>query len=572
MNMELLKIIKSTAAHMIQPDPTAIRLKELDNIAAIEASCQRLNLDLKQELFSNDDYLNYFIAIDEKTRLLTEKVTDSYLKINISNQPHKTRMANAVFLHHKLMFSIYFKLIVALTPSKHRQLASLIGRAMNNATEIIKWRYYNYQGAPGNVWLQVSQLYDIAERYELTQEKIAIYDDLQLSEFIPDTISSSFITTNMLGSVETLSFKPPQYQLLSQLLSKWSDGIAIDQKFDDKRHLFNIDLEQNLPAKRIRNLKERISNRYWCMDSINIKIQVLMNCIETGRTPKQPAMKILINDIYAMQTLSMIRTEWSLSEYKRQRRANPRVKTNKVASNVVGFEDTYYQIKQYEDSLVEVTKKAFSDNKNNASKTAEDLRTYTESMTTFLDKKHGFCNIVDESINGLCLHVEKKANEIAIGMMIGIAVKDNRFAIKIGVIRSIKTTDNNTLRVGVEIISRNAFSVSGYLDEKLNAQMPKAANDSAPHQVITELIEEHFAKEAKQTENFNSLFLPKEFSFNQDESLILPKHKYVHGGMYRMMIAKSEKLIKVDETLEQNDNWMRVGFTEINIEVSQESD
>lgn len=547
--------------------------KELDYIASIEHTSQRLNLDLKENLFNNDDHLNYFFTTDDKTRLIVEKVTAKYLQLDIINQQHKSRIAKAVFSHHRLMFSIYFKLIVALAPNKHPQLAKLIGRAMNNASEIIKWRYFNFQGAPGNVWLQISNLYAMANKSQLTEKKVALYPELKDAAYMPNTIASSYVMVNMLGSIESLSFKPQQVDFLSKILSKWTANVDVEKDYDEKRHLFSVDIEKNHPAKRIRNLTQSPTNRFWCMDSINVKIQVMLNSFATGKKPKQKMMQSLMSHLYAEQTLEVIRREWSLSEYRRQRRAHPRFKTNKDAINVFGFEDTYYQIKHYEDAVTKVNKGSFSDPD---SIDDSDTSHIGESMTAFMDVNQGFCSIVDESFNGLCLHVEKKPHELSIGMMLGIAVKGNRFGTKIGIIRSIRTTHNNTLRVGVELISRNAFSIIGYPQLlNMNGERTNTAQDNIVHAFKSnrinndntgELSQQHTFGEER--EEFNCLFIPVEFSFDKPATLILPKRHFTAGGQYQMMIAKDEKLIQLTNTLEEHDNWIRVGFEEMEAETS----
>jgi len=162
-------------------------------------------------------------------------------------------------------------------------------------------------------------------------------------------------------------------------------------------------------------------------------------------------------------------------------------------------------------------------------------------------------------------------------MMLGIAVKDNRFGTKIGIIRSIRSTDNNTLRVGVEIISRNAFSISGYKiyqsAEKLPAIITTESVDNDDKIIATVIrtnpkrknINELIADSpfGNEGEYFNCLFLPKEFSFSKEQSLILPKNQYSRNGQYQMMVAKDERLIEVQETVEQHENWIRVYFKEV---------
>ncbi len=555
----------------------ANKLKELDYIASIEHACQRLDLDLKENLFGNDDYLNYFLTIDDKTRIIVEKVKESYLKIDIINQQHKSRMASAVFAHHRLMFQIYFKLIASLAPIKHLQLGMLIGRAINNATEIIKWRYFNFQTAPGNVWLQIANLYDMAEKNQLTDKEIDFYPELKHCDDMPSTIASSYIMINMLGSMESHSLKPQQIDFMSKMLTLWTRNTRVETEYDEHRHLFSANLEKNTPAKRIRNLSQKSTNRFWCMDKINIKIQVLMQRLEMKKTSKSPDMKRLANHLYAHQTLQLIRNEWSLSEYKRQRRAHPRFKTDKTGTNVFGFEDTYYQIKHYEDSLVSIKKHRFSEEIANLEKDIDALTSekpvVEESMTTFMSLKQGFCNIVDESLNGLCMHVHKKPHELTVGMMLGIAIKENEHQTKIGIIRSVRTIENNMLRIGVEVISRSALSIHGAkIDETNNIvdtsiktnrteTPPPLSEEDSVQESIQKIIDTHTFGEEQSM--FNCLLLPKEFAYKDVDTIILPKQFYQPESKYEVTIGDQQKTIMLTDTFEQHENWVRTGFSEL---------
>lgn len=572
--MEILSLIKNTTLHLPpRNDVLNFRHKESEDIAAIEFSSQRLELDLKKDLFHNDHYLNYFFSVDEKTRILVEKVTQSYLGIDIINHQHKMRIAAACFMHHRLIFSIYFKLIVALAPEKHPQLGLLIGRAIDNAAEIIKWRYYNHQHAPGNVWLQICNLFDMAEKNDLIDKKINLYPDLANAEFMPTSIASQFISINMLGSLDHASFRATQIDFLSKILAKWTTDLAVEKEYNERKHLFSVDLAKNSPAKRIRNFHNSITNRYWCMDGINVKLQILMNCIETNRPPKQKAMRTLANHLFAYPTLQMVQSEWSLSDYKRQRRESPRIKTDKPASDIYGFEDIYYQIKSYEDSLVEVKKKSFSDedtgelshldeDEDSASLAANQLRKYVESLTTYIDANKGYCHIVDESVKGLCIHTSRHAQELSVGMMLGVAAKNQKVGTRIGIIRSIKQMQNNMLRIGIEILSRAAFSIEA---TNLNLLPSKPV-----YGYIVEFIEENVETNDLEVHNpnenngkFDCLFLPKEFSYSKEESLILPKKQFQKNQQYLLDFGNKERTVTLTETLEQHDNWVRSYFVDV---------
>jgi len=574
--MALLSMMTQSTNNTEVSQNNADKLKELDNIAAIEHSCQRLDLDLKENLFSNDDYLNYFLTIDDKTRIIVEKVKESYLKIDIINQQHKSRMASAAFAHHRLMFQIYFKFITALAPSKHPHLGKLIGRAINNATEIIKWRYFNFQTAPGNVWLQIGNLFEMAEKNGMSNQAIDFYPELKHNDDMPRTIASSFIMINMLGGMESHSLKPQQIDFMSKILTLWSKKTPVEKDYDENRHLFSVDINQNAPAKRIRNLSQEIATRYWCMDKINVKIHVMMQRLEEKKPAKSTEASRLASHLFAYQTLQLIRNEWSLSEYKRQRRAHPRFKSDKTGTNVFGFEDTYYQIKHYEDSLVSIKKRKFSEEIETLEKELDVLTSNRktvkeESMTAFMSIKQGFCNIVDESINGMCMHVHKEAHELSIGMMLGVEVKDSQKQTKVGVVRSIRTIENNLLRIGVEIISRSALSINGAVvdesavkddvEDVTPTPNPTDSADKTVRENIQKIIDKHsFGKEKAV---FNCLLLPKAFSYNELDTLIIPKQHYYAEAEYEVVLGEQTKKVQLTAIHEQHENWVRSSFEEI---------
>lgn len=548
--MEFLKKIfsKSETAKSASTLPWVNDLKGLDDISVIEYATQRLNTDLKNSLFKDEQYLEALFSIDEKTHAVVERITHHYINIDNIGIELEERITQSVFLYHRQTFLIYFTLIENLAITNHPSLLVMLARAMNSATQMIKWRYYNYNSAPANVWLQISQLFKTAEEYKLLNANVTTYEGQ-----VETTLSTSYIQACMLGSLESLSFKRQQIDLVSKMLKKWGAKIIIEDVYDEKKHLFYVDINNNVPAKRIRNFSPAKGYRYWSFDAFNSKIELCVSSIEFNISPKQLALDEFIHNKHFLPTLEVLRTEWSRSDYKRQRRSEERTKTSKSATTAYGFEDVCYQIKQYENIQVQRGEKSYQGDKSFDERLASHnvVKGRAEPNIIYVDLGAGYSNIVDESGKGIGLHISKQANEVSLGLMVGVSVKEQKYGTRIGVIRSIKPLAGNELHIGVEVLSRTAFCV-----EAKNASM-----SSVKVNVNATSFNDANSNFGSSTSTFTCLFLPEEYGVSISETLIVPRLQYNKNDVFKVNILGADLLVKFTEMLERHEDWIRVGYT-----------
>jgi hypothetical protein len=533
-------------------------LDGLDDVSAIERATQQLNADAKKDIFKDELYLEALLAIDEKTHIIVERITAHYVNIDNMSIELEERIANAVFLYHRQLYLIYNTLIDNLSSFQPKSLLVMLARAINNATQMIKWRFYNYQSAPANVWLQLSKLYLVAEKQTILDSYVRAYSDQEIS-----TLSSAYIQACMLGSLESLSFQRKQIELVSRMLAYWTPKILIQNTYDENKHLFYVDTTSDAPAKRIRNFKPSNTYRYWCFDSVNLKVELCLSLIEYNISPKQQEMKDFIGNKYAVETLEILKTEWSRVEYKRQRRAIARLKISKYASTNYGFENTCYHIKQHDNIRIQRTGKAYQGNKSFDERLASHClsKDQTGPNVIYLDLGAGQSKIIDESPQGIGMCANKPASEVSLGMLMGISFSDQKDTTKIGVIRSIKPVIGNELHLGIELLSTTAYCV-----EATNVSITASkAKNSAEKIVVNKpiLTRKEFNEPVAfnggaSDSNFTCLYLPKEFTISQQESLIVPRLHYNKNDTYRINIAGANMLVKFIETLEYHDNWLRV--------------
>jgi hypothetical protein len=517
----------------------------MDDISAIKFCAEQLHIDFKKNLFNDDQYVEDLFKIDEKTHIIVERISTHYINIDHINNDLEERIENTVFLYHRQIYLIYISLIEHLAPINHKSVPIMLARAMNSATQMIKWRYYSYQSAPANVWLQISQLYKIALERSLLNESLQAYPDQKHIKF-----STAYIQACMLGNLESLSLKSQQIELVSQMLAAWTSNITIDDVYDEAKHLFFVDTATNGAAKRIRNFKPADSYRYWCFDDFNINIELCLSLIEFNITPNQHTIKHFVKNPYALATLEVLRAEWSRLDYKRQRRSEDRIKTVKSVTTAYGFEDICNQLKQYESPKTLSARKSApsEDSLDERLASIQLAKSYAEPNVIYMDFGAGYSNVVDESIKGLGLHISKRANEVSLGMMVCVTIKEQKNISKIGVIRSIRPIAGGELHIGVEVISTKAVRAEA---KTMNLNAPHADTKSSNSMLNLSI----------NTSSSICLYLPKEDDISIHDSLILTKHQYNKDGFYKINILNEDLTLKLTDILEQREDWIRVNYS-----------
>jgi hypothetical protein len=427
---------------------------------------------------------------------------------------------------------------------------------------MIKWRYYNYQSAPANVWLQVSQLYLLAENLSLLNAKIQPYTDLE-----PTSISNAYIQVCMLGTLESLSLKCEQIELVCKMLSVWASKTTVDKIFDEQQHLFYVDTTSNKPAKRIRTFKPASTYRYWNFDSVISKIELCMSLIEFNTSPKQPFMKELVSHKDAFTTFETLSTEWSRVDYSRQRRTEERNNTASVATVFFGFKEVCEQLKQVENIKMQRDERGYLGEKSFEERLASHNINRNEPNIIYMDLTTDHSSIIDQSNKGLGLHVSKHAHEVSLGMLIGISAKEQRNNTKLGVIKNIRPIVNGELHLGVELLSNIGFYSQA---ENMGLKTQKVAITTGELSIkdnyfantvfadTSSFLDSSFGTDPS---NFICIFLPKEQSLSKLETLIIPKLQYNKNDIFKVQILGEEILLRFTKSFERHGNWVRVTFT-----------
>ncbi|NOT14983.1 MAG: hypothetical protein HOP21_05275 [Methylotenera sp.] len=535
-------------------------LEGMNDLSAIKHATEQLKQDHKNELFSDTQYLNVLLLADEKIHTLVERITAHFIHIDNINTELEERITDTVFFYQRQIFLIYYHFIDNQTLLEREQLPDVLARTMFVAKEMIKWRYYNYQIAPINIWLELSQLYKIAEQQSLLYAPITIYSSNQ-----PCTLASIYVNAYMLGSLETASFKRQQIDFVCKLLSNWAIKTRVDNIYDTTKHLFYIDLSSNTPAKRIRNIKPSQHYRYLCLDNINAKIELCISLIEFNITPKQPIIQELIKHKDALSTLKTLHKEWSRTSYKRQRREEDRKKVVKSATISYGFHDTCEQIKQNEYQQMRGSGKSFEERLASHYISKDN----TENQLIYINLGNDLANITDESPKGLGVNIKKNVNEVNIGMLVGVVIQEDDKHTKIGTIRNIKPLARGDLHIGIEMISNHAYSLEAknvsviHNNSDLNLVNIKEKEKPLTFRNTTFFDTDNFTHSnfGSDSSNFTCLYFPADFCITRRESLLIPRQHYNKNDLFSINFFGENTTIRFTKSFEYSENWVRVTFT-----------
>lgn len=307
--MNILHKIFSLKLKTTTPLPLAwmAELCKMDDISALGLTTRKLADALKHNLFQDIQNLEALFYIDEKTHSIVERITQHFMCSENNDEDLKTRISNAAYLYHCQLFLAYDESSKNCMPSNKGIQHIVLSRALRNATQIIKWQHHAQHHEPANFWSKITSIFKIAEQLSLLNAKIQSY-----SEQEPISLTSAYIQVCMLGSLKHSNFKLQQIEMVNRLLNAWTSKISIDTTYDAEQHLFYIDTAANTPARPTTNFRTANSQRYWCFEDVNSKIDLYMLNILNNISPEPLMMKEWGTSEYVLKTLVALRAEWSL--------------------------------------------------------------------------------------------------------------------------------------------------------------------------------------------------------------------------------------------------------------------
>lgn len=518
-------------------------LNDFDNLAALEKITQYLSTFSTNTSIPDELRLELLSNIDERYRERIQHTISHYAKFDKLNPNIESRLYEVAFYYCRQLFLNYQNLIDSYANTfdssklsiNGQNLQMIIGRSINAAAAMLKLRYFNHLATPSAIWLQIYHQFGIAEQRNLVNQPVQIYNNRDSA-----TLSAIFVQACMMDSLNKTSMNRQHIELISDLLIKLVHKIKVAQIYDENKHLFFIDLSKDVGAKRIRGYHPSPTHRYWEIDSLSIKIELILYALKNNKPLTSFNLGSLSDDPSFEESINYLHTEWSRPGYKRQRRKEPRKKIKQTAKVAYGIEMLCEQISSYKGSPLSSfeTQKAQIFEERLAAHKVSNL-----SKTILLPyKTEGEWTITDESTQGYGALVSRDNGFVAKpNKIVGLVFEQNE-NIVIGVIKSVAGLPNNEKHIGIQVLSRKSEWIRMV---KIDQQLPDNVTQSVS-------IKPNFG--------FSGIYLPPQEGLNELASIILPKFNFRENSTYEVSLLDKKFVIRVENAAEAKDDWVRISF------------
>jgi hypothetical protein len=523
-------------------------LNSLDDLTALNITIQRMEDCLKDRKISDLDRLKTLSAIDQHNRRRMAKITTQYTKFDNLKPELKARISELAYTYYRQTYLIYFGLIEKFIsePDQHifdyEWLQMLLGRAVNAATGMIKWRAFTQMPAPAHVWLQMFTIYRIAVNENLLYESTALFEDEPSI-----TLGSMLAQLFMLGSLDKANINCQQVQIVSQLLRLWLPTAQIHKNYDADNYLFFIDITKDTGARRIRNLELDSNCRYLDIQHFNFLVGDAIADLELKQRPEHLGLHEFTDHKVLLDTLKILRNEWSKSEYKRQRRREDRSQSTKSATICHGVAEVCQQVHNLANYNLTRGARLSAEGKSLDERLASHSVVKSAPNIYFTGSNGDNWPILDESHRGYGVRVDKElARELTLGRLVGVVLKDQKNQIAIGLIKTIKPMSHEQCHMGIEIISRNPSWCQ-------LVHMKRSDPNIDEHYGPAGLTQSHLLA-------FPALYLPQEEGLSEHSRLLVPRIEFAKNENYQVSCMGVKSLITLAEVLEAQGDWVQVAI------------
>ena len=527
-------------------------LADMDDLAALTYSTKQLHLIIAEPISDYQQLHDLMIALEEIHFAKLDKLSLQFANTEHLKADLETSISETCFQYCRQSYICHLKVIEKVISPNRFNLADdmplqMISRAIYTATNMLKWRMFVQASPPTKMWLQVFMLYRIANQQALLNITM-----LMFKETPSTTLGAYFVQLYMLGQLVQANLQKAHVDIALRVLNQWLTRAHISKVLTPEQYLFYIDCEKDVPAKRMRNFAPNEHCRYWDLDALEKQISVAINTADRGEIPQNLADSPINNAKKLHETLSILLSEWRKNGYIRQRRKEPRQATSKTAKVNAGIQNICNQVLQANQisSGLRLTRDGKSFDERLLGHTV--LR-QTNSLSPNLLANSGTLDtwiVTDESLHGLGTRVNKYANILArTDKLIALMMDEDPSEVVIGMIRGVKPTSGNQLKVGVEIQSRHATWI-----EIRQIGLQEAFPDT--------LSERNAFKQNSAIDFgvFAGIYLPIEAGLNEVSTLILPKLNYRSNTNYAININDVPKRAMLGEPLESRDDWVKVLF------------
>lgn len=519
-------------------------IEEQDDLQALQSATRGVESVLADASLAAIIRAKIIEETTQKTRPILQKVSQQFVRFEYMDSNIENNMLGITYGFHRQLYGSYLTLLddFIANPAQYESEAihTFLAEIVTQAFEMLKWRSFVNLGLAPKVWLQLHQIYVLANENDLLDKVIASDDSLTAP-----TLAAQLVQTYMLDSLQQANLNRQGIDIICKILQQQLVDVEVSADFNPIKFLFYVDLDKDAGAKRIRHFTPTNTCIYWQIDDLERDIATMLDKLNdnVGLSILTNNLAIEAHQLKAVpDTLNATLREWSRKEYQRQRRKEERKKLTTTASVMYGIQNVCERVKTHEDKKLRQGARFSADGKT----LDERLRNHhaiikRDESKLIVDHNNHHWVIVDESNRGLGAVAAAELNSwITVGQLIGVVTADSQQDMIVAVIRSARPKANKQIQVGVEILSRHAKWI----------QLKQMATPTITSSSIDPLTKH----------TFPGLYLPIEAGLSTNSSLILPKIEFVANSLYEIFIGGMRENITLGASIDSKDDWVKLNY------------
>ncbi|AUH52121.1 hypothetical protein CXB49_15490 [Chromobacterium sp. ATCC 53434] len=498
------------------------------------------------------DLLEAVLTLNQETQSLHDSLCVQYLMNSRMPKVLESQLRGQILNYGKQFtdFYQYALPVVADSPNgvKIQGLLPLVlARMMYYLTEYARWQYIrNFQ--PDEVfWLNVNQLYRLAEQRGFDSQPVFLFGDKTAAT----TVQDLYLVLQMLSVTCNGNLSVRQTNFSYELLALLSNRMTLKKSYFAEAS-FGVALSDPRPASRVHEAGGEWS-RYWSTTDLVEMLHGWAVVMEAGRIP--PDLKRLVEPGIDAGLLRVLTREWAPRAVVFERAERVAVSNRQVEvahrltvlhklirkpdeetmqSPRMGERDTYddaANLRIYGFVTSRKRDKSLSPTPGSSSLSLSGETGESAAPSEFL--KWELENI---SQTGLGVSLDVMGNEwVGLGGLIGFRESDND-SWSLGIIRRVKRTGRERIYLGIESLSSRPLAAS------LRPTDARLIDPTLPPDQVW--LAGHI-----------SLFMPYRRAGKLINALILPLSLYMLGKQFYMTARGKHFQIALGKVLEKGSDW-----------------
>jgi hypothetical protein len=399
---------------------TLATLPANDPFKCIEEIRHWIESTLATEGFKPDRRAEIVLLLDETAQAHHRKLQRDYLANPNLPKFQEQRLWSALFGLWKDLARAYVTCLgqLATDPGKLKpQMPLVTVRAVRAIAAQMKWHFMHYEPAEAGTWGNLSKVYRFAEERKLAKEAAAVYPGVPVNS----TAEREFMKALMLAASSPDCLRTVDIELAERLVAHLSGSFLISNAHVPQQTYYWIDLAADMPPKRLTQQPPppAPTQRFFAAGAALAQLDQIIKMVESGAVPSDLNLGGTYEPEKLLGVLRHLKMYWATTPPVRK---HDRYSVQHKINVVNGFKGVLGKLQG---------------GANGAESWAID-------------------NI---SAGGIGAAVEKQADWLRIGKLVGVQVEGGSGSLSVGIVRRCNKLTKQQSSVGLQTFAKETYAV-----------------------------------------------------------------------------------------------------------------